>query len=339
MNKRELNGVVKGLIASTPLTTYDPVVVRAGRPFRVLGANSHFPSVTLHSGSVFEIVGNPDYPGTPIRLEIGELIIMPNGPAAVIKLIDENSFEIDGDHGMDGLPGPNGGRNPRNLTVVEARDGLDGDNGEAGETIASRGTLYLSISNIKVVPEVNLTKAILNFDGKGIRGGNGGNGGRGGNGGNGVPSINGRHKCRRFPESGCYCKRANSVGGKGANGGSGGSPGNGGNGGNGADIYFHGPASIFKMLKSVTELDGGKAGTGGTGGGAGDFGRGAKAAVGGTRGKCQTYKAQPDGKPGESRVLLIGERGKAGQTGSIELIDSLPSYPDLMKRMLKSLLG
>lgn len=323
---------VQQVLAETPVSQYAGVEVGPNQIFRVRSANSHFPTVTLNSGSIFEI-GDEHSIRQPIRLEIGRLVIKPNGPAALLRLFDGADSARDGERGESGARGVDGRRGP---PITNGTPGGDAGDGENGVSAGPRGLLYLAINEIEIIPDTPLTKAILEFDAKGEPGGRGGDGGLGGPGGHGFPKQNGSHKC---DWSGCWCTRGKSAGGPGANGGAGGYPGNGGDGGDGAAIYFAGPAKVFEALSAVVELAAGAEGMGGTGGDGGSGGIGASAATGGSSHCGRDHPAKPNGMRGESRILLKGKDGAPGKKGALSKVSSLPSYGDLLSAWRDDLLA
>ena len=310
------------------LTQIQELVLSPNQHYQLTSPNSHFPVVTMHSGSVFEI-RNEQAHGKPFRLEIGKLILKPGGAAALISFFNANRVDVDG---ANGDPGENGVKGTRSgNTYVHATAGKEGEKGDDGHTISTRGVLYLSIQEIEVVPSAPLTKAILSIDGKGIPGGRGGDGGKGGSGGKGAPGQNGKHDCDMF---GCQCTRQIISGGPGGDGGPGGQPGNGGTGGNGATILFSGPDAVFAAIQAIAELDGGTGGEGGNGGAGGNGGDGAPRYAGGG-GHCGgAHAAKPDGNSGEHLVLIKGKNGAPGQAGTLKKVSTFPAYDQIMKSLV-----
>lgn len=326
--KQEMLEFIKG---SSPLVRYEVMEIPANTTFRLTSLNSFFPTVIMNSGSVFEIV-NASSPSIPVRLEIGELKFKPNGPAALMRFSDRISSNHDGSDGPRGRRGNDAFRDAS--IVTQATHGTEGLNGEHGQLPQTRGILNLKITNITVVPNVNLTRSIFSIDGKGIKGGDGGNGGNGGDGGNGVLGRNGAHDCDFYN---CRCTRGIMSGSAGGNGANGADPGKGANGGKGATINFTGPDETFSLLYQLVDVQGGTFGVGGWGGAGGIGGSGAPA-YGGGGGHCgRDHAAMPAGSNGEFRNLLRGSSGNNGANGTFQHVANLKSFEDSIDDIIKEM--
>lgn len=331
LNKSKIIKNLDKIKIETPYSQYGELIVNPNEHFKLKSNNAHFPSVTLHSGSRFEIVNDP-HVHTPIRLEINKLKLTPNGPASLISFFDFDRIDLDGNNGIRGYRGNDARRNAS--SIIEATSGGKGGDGQNGLTLSTRGILFLSINEIEIIPNTPLSRAIFNFDAKGCKGGNGGQGGNGGNGGDGVLGISGAHKCNI---AGCWCTRGIKSGSPGGNGGDGGNPGNGANGGGGALIYFRGPKSVFNAIKSIIDLDGGNFGLGGYGGAGGAGGNGAPSVHGGG-GHCgRRHPAQPAGKSGEYRNILSGSNGVSGQLGKFQKVSNFPTYEEIINSVISDI--
>jgi len=264
-----------------------------------------------------------------------------------LPLMEEHSFELQGNKGADGRGGqsgshgPNGSASPVGLGGAGA-SGTDGTHGGPGRNAQHGPTLQVLSQEVRTLDGQHRL-ALIEVTGPGqapkyfLRqmnerplqvtslGGNGGNGGHAGNGGNGGNGGDGKF-----------------GGGSGGRGGNGGNGGNGANGGNGGKVLVM--VSTPDMETAFVPLS-----RGGEGGRGGDGGIGGK---GGTAGSI--LYAQPDsekssksqqhiplaatGSEGSSGANgAYGVPGNNGDDGAVEIrVD--PKAGDVIRRAPKSLI-
>lgn len=313
---------IEKILPSIPSLNYQDLNIQANSVYSLNAETSRIEKLTLNEGSILEIrtdINNVS------ALSIGEIVLNPNNKGAEIKFADDSRYKL---HGSNG----NNGRNGAVAQGASGRGG-DGDNGgdgEDGETLVNRGTLWITVEKLSIVPtDRPIDRTALFVNAKGVQGGNGGNGGNGGDGGNGGQGGNGAHRCGVIN---CWCRRSNTQSGAGGNAGHGGKPGNAGGAGSGGEIYFTGPKSIFNQLSLITDVSISNAGTPGVGGKGGNKGIGGPSHHGGRRGGCRGTQPGANGQDGLDFSTVRGETNTDGNSGKFEHHDDL----DLSKFIAKA---
>lgn len=183
-------------------------------------------------------------------------------------------------------------------------NGADGTPGTAGITL-QLPPVFLITNRIEIATGDPTSPRLMQFDFRGVAGGNGSRGGKGGDAGNGAkgtPAIDGFAECKAGPGPGGDAGRLG-IGGRG---------GDAARGGNGADIYIIAPRSEEMKLRFSVLQEGGEAGMPGEPGAAGK--PGIPGGGGSLSGECRN--GNRDGSRPAAPNPINGGYGKSAADGA-----------------------